>query len=144
MAKGVLGSGYFQWNYSSSTIIRRKGFDKETNKFFAQTLYEYSYPFTPYDPYRVAGAHMADNVRIFANNDHGTIIYQSWYARYLHEGVTPKGTPISSFNPRIHPLATSHWEQAAWKQGKDFIIAEVDAFRKKRATVNSRSSKRGK
>ena len=138
MAKGVAGSGYFQWNYSSSTIIKRKGFDKETNRFFAKTLYTYSYPFTPYEPYRTFGAHMADNVRIQATNNQGMIVYQSKYAKYLHEGKH------MNFNKAAHPLATHHWEQAAWRQAKDFIIAEVDAFRKKRATMNSRSSRRGK
>lgn len=133
MARGVLGSSYFEWNYKSSTIIKRKGFGKDLNRFFAETLYEYAYPFTPYDPYRNEGAHMADNVRITANDDHGAIVYQSWYAKYIHEGETPKGVPIKSFNTMIHSLATSHWEQAAWRQNKDRILAELDAYRKSRS-----------
>ena len=127
MPKGVRGSSYFQWNYSSSTIIRRKGFGKDTNQFFAKTLYEYSYPYTPYDFYRTEGAHMADNVRIRANDDHGTITYQSKYAAKLHEGVG------MNFQKIAHPLATAHWEQAAWKYHKDQILAEVDAYRKSRS-----------
>lgn len=127
MAKGVKGSGYFQWNYSSSTIIRRKGFGKDLNKFFAQTLYEYSYPYTPYDPYRTEGAHMCDNVRIQANEDHGTIVYQSKYAARLHEGKN------MNFQKGGHPLATHHWEQAAWTQSKDRILAEVDAYRRSKS-----------
>ena len=127
MAKGKLGSGYFQWNYSSSTIIKRKGFDKETNKFFAKTLYEYAYPYTPYDITRDFGAHMADNVKISADDERGMITYQSPYARKLHEGRN------LNFQKAGHPLATHHWEQAAWKQSKDLIIAEVDAFRKSRS-----------
>jgi hypothetical protein len=127
MAKGVAGSGYFQWNYKSSTIIRRKGFDKKTNLFFAKLLYKYSYPFTPYDPYRTSGTHMADNVRFMANNDHGTIVYQSNYAKYLHES---KGW---NFNKLSHPLATDHWEKYAWLQAKDFIIRDLDKYRKRRS-----------
>jgi len=127
MAKGVAGSGYFKWNYSNSDIIRRKGFGKELNRFFAQTLYEYSYPYVPYDPYRTEGAHLADNVRIRANEDHGTITYQNKYANKIHEGVG------MNFNKQIHPLATAHWEQAAWRQNKDRILAEVDAYRKARS-----------
>ena len=124
MAKGVAGSAYFEWNYSSSTIIRRKGFGKDLNYFFAKTLYEYAYPYTPYDPYRTEGAHMADNVRIFANEDHGSIVYQSKYAKYLHEGRH------MNFNKAIHTRATSHWEQAAWRNSKEQILAEVDLYRK--------------
>lgn len=134
MAKGAKGSSYFKWNYSNSIIIRRKGFDKETNRFFAQTLYEYSYPYVPYDPYRDSGAHLADNVRIRANDDHGTITYQNKYANKIHEGSG------MNFNKMIHPLATHHWEEFCWKQSKDQILAEVDAFRQRRATKNSRST----
>ena len=133
MAKGVAGSGYFKWNYKSSTIIKRKGFDKKTNLFFAKTLYKYSYPFTPYDPYRTTGAHMADNVRFWANDDHGLIIYQSWYAKYLHEGITPQGKKIKNFNKGVQELATKRWEQAAWRQAKEFIVRDVDNYRKKRS-----------
>lgn len=125
MPRGVAGSSYFQWNYSSSTIIKRKGFGKDLNEFFAKTLYEYAYPFTPYDALRVEGAHMADNVRIFANEDHGSIVYQSKYAKRLHEGSG------MHFQKTIHPLATSHWEQAAWRQAKNRILDEVDDFRKR-------------
>ncbi len=128
MPKGITGSGYFQWNYSSSTIIKRKGFGKDLNEFFAKTLYEYAYPYTPYDITRESGAHMADNVRIQANEDHGTITYQSVYAKKLHEGTG------LNFQQTAHPLATHHWEQAAWRQSKDLILKEVDAFRKRRST----------
>ena len=131
MARGVAGSGYFQWNYSSSIIIKRKGFDKETNRYFAKTLYEFSYPYTPYDPYRESGAHMADNVRIQATKNQGMIVYQSKYAKYLHDGKE------MNFNKQAHPLATHHWEQAAWRQCKEQIIALVDIFRKKRSKKNS-------
>ena len=127
MARGVAGSGYFEWNYSSSTIIRRKGFDRQTNEFFAKTLYEYAYPYTPYDIRRTEGAHMADNVRIQSYDDHATIVYQSPYSAKLHEGRH------LHFQQTAHELATHHWEQAAWRQSKDLIIAEVDAFRKSRS-----------
>lgn len=131
MAKGVAGSGYFHWNYSSSIIIQRKGFDRYTNMFFAKMLYRYSYPYTPYDPYRESGAHMADNVRIQATKNQGMIVYQSKYAKYLHEG---KGM---NFNKQAHSLATYHWEQAAWRQNKEQMLAELDAYRKKRSKKNS-------
>ncbi len=124
MARGVAGSAYFQWNYSSSTIIKRKGFGKDLNEFFAKTLYEYAYPYTPYDITRDSGVHMADNVRIQANEDHGTIVYQSVYAKKLHEG---NGL---HFQTLAHPLATHHWEQAAWRQSKDLILSELDKYRK--------------
>ena len=127
MPRGIVGSSYFRWNYSSSTIIKRKGFGKDLNKFFAETLYAYSYPFTPYDPYRSEGAHMSDNVRIFANEDHGTIIYQSSYAKYLHEGKK------MNFNQTIHPLATHHWEQAAWRQYKTEMLEDLNNYRKSRS-----------
>lgn len=127
MAKGKAGSGYFEWNYSNSDIIRRKGFGKATNEFFAKTLYEYSYPYVPYDPYRKSGAHLADNVRIRAYEDHATLTYQNKYANKIHEGVG------MHFQKEAHPLATHHWEQAAWRQSKAMILAEVDAFRKSRS-----------
>lgn len=128
---GALGSGYFHWNYKTSTIIQRKGFDKETNKFFAETLYRYSYNYMPYDPWRKEGKHMADNVRIQSTKNGAYITYLSKYARRLHEGKGMK------FNHIAHPLATSHWEQAAWRQHKNEIVGDVDIFRKLRSKKNS-------
>jgi hypothetical protein len=122
MSKRIPYTSYFKWNGKSSTIIRRKGFGKELNKFFAKTLYEYSYPYTPYDFYRQTGAHMANNVRITANNDRGLIIYQSKYAKYLHEGHY-------NFQKRAHPLATREWERAAWKYHKEAILYKLNEYR---------------
>lgn len=113
----------FQWNKSSAQIISDKGFGPELNKYFAQQLYYYSYEYTPYDPYRQSGAHMADNVRIMANDSKGQIVYQSSYAKKLWDGDY-------NFNPMVHPLACNHWTEVAWQQHKSEIISEVDAKRK--------------
>lgn len=122
------GNGYFEfeWNESSSTLIKRKGFGKELNRFFAKTLYEYSYPYVPYSHLRTEGAHMADNVRIFANNDYARIIYQSPYSAKQHENIYMHDTII-------HPLATDHWEKAAWVNSKDLILRDIDNYRKRQS-----------
>ena len=116
-------SAEFHWNKSSAQIISDKGFGKELNKFIAQTLYEYSYEYTPYDPYRTSGAHMVDNVRIMATEEKGQIVYQSSYAKILWDGTY-------HFNTMIHPLACNEWTNVAWLNHKDEILAEADAYRK--------------
>ena len=126
MSRGVAGSAYFEWNYPSSIIIKHKGFGTDLNRYFAQLVFDYSYNFTPYDPFRTEGAHMADNVRIFANDNYGRIIYQSKYARLQHDNKY-------QHNLMIHPLATDHWEQAAWRQHSSEILADLDVFRKSRS-----------
>ena len=136
MPKGMAGSAYFQWNYKSSVIIERKGFDSYTNRFFAKMVHRYSYPYIPYDAKRKSGAHMCDNVRIQANKQRGMIVYQSWYAKFLHEGISPSGTPVK-FSKEGHPLATKAWERAAWRAHKAEMLAELDAYRKKRSRQNS-------
>ena len=113
----------FRWNKSSAQIISDKGFGSELNRYFAEQLYYYSYPYTPYDPYRQSGAHMVDNVRIMANDARGQIVYQAKYAKKLWDGSY-------NFNPMVHPLACNHWTEVAWQHYKSEIISEVDMKRK--------------
>lgn len=117
----------FQWNYSHSIILKRKGFGKELNKYFAELMRDYSDEYVPYD----TGA-LASQTRISATNDHGTVTYIAPHAGYQYTGDNGSLVPESEWNRNrsVHPLATSFWDKAAWSQYGSVISRKLNQKRK--------------
>lgn len=132
MARGY-SNVKFEWNNSASVIVRNKGFGKGLNKDSAQILYETYYPYIPYS-LQSTGGNLANNVRITANDDHGTITHLVRYAnrQFNADAGNADGVDVLVHRTRmIHELATSHWSDWAWSVHKKEITARVDEARKK-------------
>lgn len=112
----------FRWNGSSSVIAGRKGFGKELNRFVAETIDKYSYPYMPYRT-----GFMWDSKYIRADEDKALLIYTSKYAKYQHDNEGYN----HNHPEQLHPLATAHWEQFAWSNHKSEISQEISDYRKK-------------
>lgn len=123
----------FEWNYSHSIIIKRKGFGKELNKYFADIFAQYSDEFVPFD----TGA-LANSVRTQATEDHGTVTYMAPYAPEQYSGyngnevldVPFTAAPPWNRNREIHPLATSLWDKACWNTYGSVISRKLNEKRK--------------
>lgn len=124
----------FEWNYAHSVLVRRKGFGKELNKYFAHLMAQYCNEFVPY----VSGT-LAGSVRTQATEDHGTITYMAPYAPAQYSGyngnpdnmdVPFTTTPPWNRNRSVHPLATSLWDKAAWNQYGSAISRKLNQKRK--------------
>lgn len=112
----------FQWNYSNSIIIGRKGFGKETNKKSAEIFRRYAHPYVPY----LTGK-LSQTTRIRAYKDHATITYLMPYAKEQYSN------PYFRHTKTVHPLATHHWDKATWVANKYKITGEINAWRKRYA-----------
>lgn len=110
----------FEWNYSNSVIIGRKGFGKELNREMAKIMERHMFRFVPY-----LHGDLSNKTRIRAYNDHATITYTQPYANDQYTNTQYKHTKT------YHPLATSHWDKAAWQSDKSVIGREVNRARKR-------------
>ena len=111
----------FSWNGNSSIIAGRKGFGKELNRYCAETIDRYSFP---YMPYRTGYMWKTKFIRAYDNR--ALLIYTSRYAKYQHN------YPYNHNHPeQIHPLATDHWEQWAWSNHKLEMCNDINNYRKK-------------
>lgn len=121
----------FEWNYSHSVIIKRKGFGKELNKYFADLVADYSDEFVPFHE-----GDLSYYVQTFATEDHGTVTYQMPYASAQYTGRWVDGNGrehiINEDNRdrRYHQLATSYWDKAAWSHYGPVIGKELNRKRK--------------
>lgn len=112
----------FEWNYSHSVIVRRKGFGKELNQYFADLVADYSEEFVPY-----LEGDLSHFVQTRATDDHGTVTYQVPYA-----GVQYTGAGINEENRcrQFHPLATSYWDKAMWQHYSGVVGKALNKKRK--------------
>lgn len=113
----------FEWNYSHSMIIKRKGLvGREFNKYFADLVADYSDEFVPYHE-----GDLSSYVQTFGAEDHGTVTYQMPYANrhYLGDNIDE-----SKRDRRFHPKATSYWDKAAWEQYGPVISRKLNEYRK--------------
>ena len=115
----------FEWNGRASAVIKNLGFGKELNHDAAEILEAYAQPFMPYKD-----GGLSTNIRINAFDDHATITHLVKYANKQYELVTPNR------NKRIHPLATDHWYEEAYRVSKRQITKEVDEARLKYRSFN--------
>lgn len=123
------GAVKFDWTKNKNTIVTGKGFTPQLNKFFAQTLAEYSYDYVPYsypedNNYEGAPIHLADLVTIRNTRNYATIIYEKAYANVQYNG---------NFNHvnQAHPKATKRWCHAAWEMNKETIKRKIRAERRR-------------
>ena len=112
----------FEWNYSHSIILKRKGFGKELNKYFADLMADYSDEYVPYHE-----GDLSHYVQTRATEDHGTVTYQVPYANKQYQGININE---SNRDRRFHPLATSYWDRAAWSQYGSVISRKLNQRRK--------------
>lgn len=110
----------FQWNYSNSVIIGRKGFGKELNRESAKIMERHMFRFVPY-----LTGELSNRTRITAYKDHATITYMQPYANQQYTHTEYKHTK------KYHPLATAYWDKAAWSADKNVIGREVNKARKR-------------
>jgi hypothetical protein len=106
----------FHWNYSSSLIIKRKGFGKDLNKKYAELLYKYSYPYIP-----KRTSKMANKVRITANDERGMITHLVSYARYQY--------PNTNYHHKTPTRAK--WFEYGFRQHKQTIVSQLNAYRRR-------------
>ena len=123
----------FEWNEPVVSIVAKKTGGRQGQLFLANEAARLMDPYVP-----ARNLVLAQNIRITADEDHGTITYNSLYAHYQYAGVlyvdpqTKKGAftdgkgrfwsrPNTAKIPSAgkleyskfrHPLATSHWDQA--------------------------------
>lgn len=127
----MAGKFSFEWNYSHSVIVKRKGFGRDLNKHFADLVADYSEEYVPYYE-----GDLSHYVQTRATEDHGTVTYQVPYANAQYTGhwVDANGREhfINEANRcrDFHPLATSYWDKAAWTQYKSVITKELNEYRK--------------
>lgn len=115
-----------EWVGGESAVIARMGFGTQLNMKFAHIAQQHMDKYIPYDPKRVSGIHMADNIeyRNMGGKNGGVgVVYKAPYARKQY--YYPNH-PMSAHSP----LATDYWDVYCWELEKDEITAEVEAARK--------------
>ena len=123
-----MASNYkFEWNYSKSLIVARKGFGRELNRYLAEQVAMYSEPYVPYKT-----GTLNDSVQIKAYSDHASIIYHAPYVGPQYTGMNGSNIPESEWkrDTSTHPLATSYWDKYAWSQNSVRIGKAVAARRR--------------
>ena len=119
----------FQWNGALDVIAKEKAGGREGMEFLASEAERLMDPYVPADSLM-----LAQNVRISADEEKGSVTYQSPYAHYQYGGEvygpnypimddrevmgwysppfkTPTGQKLQ-YSTFRHPLATSHWDRA--------------------------------
>ena len=112
----------FQWNYSHSVIIRRKGFNKEFMREVGRIMASHMDKYVPYGTkYDI---HMANRVTVAPRNESVSIQYKVPYANKQYNGPATWNRDTS-----YHPLATSYWDKACWTNERTQILAEINTVR---------------
>lgn len=97
--------------------------DDDVRQFAHERLADYAEPYVPAQTTMLAKS-------TIATPDH--LRYHSVYAAVQYEGMTKgsEANPPRPFNYRtdVHPKATSEWDKAAMADHKDDLIAEIEAF----------------
>ena len=120
----------FKWNKTKSVLIYDKGFTPDFYLDEANICLRHMMKYTPYDPFREFGTHLADSTRITGYPDHATITYVKPYTRPVYTGVHPNGFSRYSYQTSVHsPLATSYWDKACWTNEGAAIVQQVNKAR---------------
>ncbi len=101
--------------------------DRSAKIFFYNMFYKDMKPYVPADTEA-----MYNTVDISADG----ILFVQPYSSAPYYGKTKDGKQMH-FKTDHHPLATDHWDQAAWAANKDTLIAELQEH------INSRRSRNG-
>ena len=116
----------FRWNYKGEALLKRMGFDRETEGFFARTLIQYAMPYTPYNPLdrKSHEEHIRGGAKVTAYNNRAKITYPDIpYAVYQYNAD-------DSGWKRATPGTMSGWLEYAWTVHKFEITGKVGAFRR--------------
>lgn len=119
----------FKWNYSQSAIVQRLGFDMKTERYFAETLVKYAFPYTPYDPFtkKPASLHIRRGAHIVSTSLGAKITYPDIpYAHYQYH-ANDAGWK------RATAGTMSGWLEYAWLIHKAEITGKVGAYRRWRS-----------
>ena len=135
----------FQWNGSLEVIAKEKAGGREGMEFLASEAERLMDPYVPADSLM-----LAQNIRISADDEKGSITYQSPYAHYQYEGEvygpnypimdggevtgwysppfkTPTGQKLQ-YSTFRHPLATSHWDRAMLAARKQDLLRSYEKY----------------
>lgn len=116
----------FKWNYSQDAIVKRLGFDANTEKYFAETLIQYAMPYTPYNPFdrKPYNLHIRGGAKIRATNDSAKITFPNIpYVKHQYFGDD------SSWNRATYGTM-SGWLDYAWLLHNAEITGKVGAYRR--------------
>ena len=139
----------FQWNGALDVIAKEKAGGREGMKRLANDAANLMEPYVPAD-----NLVLAQNVRISADEEKGSVTYQSPYAHYQYEGEvygpnypimdggevmgwysppfkTPTGQKLQ-YSTFRHPLATSHWDRAMLVARKQDLLRSYEEYLKGR------------
>ena len=126
------------WNRTPAQIAKRI-FDEQTMTYVHTRLHAYCSEYVPMD-----SGMLDQTVDITPKYVH----YKSPYAHFQWEGlvfVDERGSTYAlpshskhpterklQYSPDHHPLATSHWEQAAMAAHKDDLCKDIEAYLKRK------------
>ena len=130
----------FKWNKPIPQIMASATGGPNTHLFMANEAKRLMDPYVP-----ALNLALAQNVRIYAEEDHGVIHYISPYAHYQHEGVLMVSRITGSawasmgetkvvtnkkleYNKSRHQLATSKWEEAMKAARMTDLAAAVQRY----------------
>lgn len=105
-------------------IIDRQGFGEKLNLEMAQAAYRIMIPWVPMDT-----GMLYQTVNITSDDEAGYIEYKQPYAEKMFEGINPDTGRPYHYSTDNHPLATSHWDEAAMIAKGDELTKEVSAYR---------------
>lgn len=115
----------FHWNYGSQALVQKKGFGKNLNDYFANTLVEYAEPFTP----KLTGK-LRNSVVVKATNFGATITYPGATNYKGRNYAEPQYFADDSEWNRNTPGTTSGWLDYTWTVYKQQITGKVGAYRR--------------
>lgn len=119
----------FKWNGSNAAIVRRLGFDQNTEVYFAEQVVRYAMPYTPYDPFAVKdkSEHIRGGAEIKPTSSGARITYPNVpYAGYQYNADDSKWK-------RATFGTMSGWLDYAWVVHKQEITGKVGAYRRWRS-----------
>lgn len=130
----------FSWNKNKQQLAYQKTGGKQGRLFLANEAARLMDPYVP-----AKNLILAQNIRIYADNEHGVVEYNSPYAHYQYEGelyvssITgsawasegeykiPTGKKLQQDTFR-HPLATDHWDEAMMVARKRELAAAYQRY----------------
>lgn len=134
-----------KWNTPPAMLGPKKVHGSAKMLYLANTCRRFMDPYVP-----AKNMMLAQNVRVYADDDTGYIEYNSPYAHYMYEGEvygpsypivkggvavgfwsppykTPTGRSIH-YNKFRHPLATSHWDRAMMTARARDVARSYEAY----------------
>ena len=132
----------FKWNRPISEIEYQSSGGDQGRLFLANTAKRMMDPYVP-----ALNLILAQNVRVYVEDQRGMVQYNSPYAHYQYEGIlyvsSLTGSPWAShgehkvstnrtliYGKTKHPLATSHWDKAMMAARKSDLVRSYQRWLK--------------